>query len=165
MKTFIILLFSIILASCSAPRATDIRDAGYSKKIESVLLWEQRGLSSQYAMLSDRTMGVQSSLINTLDEKKIPINFTTTTSAGLVLNENNLDILKDKAKLVTHVLSYTVTKATVRIHVDYYTLQFTLYDRPSGKEVWKADVDANWYTKPEDIAMQIIGKLTAAGFI
>lgn len=144
------------LAVCGNIKVNSVQAPGYSEKIDKVLILENRGLADKYPMLSDRTGLVIQKLKTNFEENKIPVD--SEKVSAFTLNTNSIR----NASNASHILSVTVTTAQVRVHVDYYSLLLTLTDKKTGKEVWKSTVDANWYSKPDEIANSITKQLLVA---
>lgn len=155
-KAFVVAVV-LFLTGCMSTNIVTKRDANFKDQISSLVIWETGTLQKQYPVLNERISGVLTSFSKELKNRGIAVGMVSTSP--LELNSNELVGVEVRRLGANQILHIQTNKATIRTTVEFYQYQMTLIDVKTRREVWRAVVDANWYSDPEEMAKNLIARL------
>lgn len=153
----------LFLTGCMSTNIVTKRDTNFKDQLSSLIIWETGTLQKQYPVLNERISGVLTSFSKELESRGVAVRTIATDPLELNTSELvNAEVRRFGAK---QILLIQPTRATVRTTVEFYQYQMTLVDVKTRREVWRAVVDANWYSVPDEMAKNLITRLKQDGML
>lgn len=163
-RLFVVLSVSLVLVGCFPVKVASNRDSGYKDRLTDVLIWESSGsLEDEYPVLKDRMSRLIATFAKDLESQGIKTATLTTTSLDLNLNEKiRSEVQRTGAK---QVLLVRLNSAKVTTGVDFYDVKVVVIETGARREVWKATLGANFYSRPDEVAKKLISQLQQDGML
>lgn len=163
-RLFVVLSVSLVLVGCFPVKVASNRDSGYKDRLTDVLIWESSGsLEGEYPVLKDRMSRLTAALAKDLENLGVKTSTLTTTSLDLNLSERiRSEVQRTGAK---QVLRVQLSMAKVTTGVDFYDVNIVVIETGARREVWKATLGANFYSRPDEMAKKLIAQLQQDGML
>lgn len=163
---FMSLITMFMLTACETT-LTSNKASGYSKKLNSSVIWLSGNIVEQSSMMADRMGRVADELRKNLAQHKLRTELFVTKEIELDKEEKLKKFLNDTQS--DHYFQIKVLRimrnGTSIAQADFYDFQLTLIDVKTSLAVWTSTVQANFYSQPDDMAKKLVAQLISDGLV